>query len=163
MITCKEVAAFAAEEFMVSIGEVMGTRRYFPITRVRQVAMYVSRQATRKSYPIIGRAFSRDHTTVLHSVNLIASLIKTDGGLNARVQRVLERATAAVKARRDDYFRQQYVTLATRLTTSEVCDLFDINRGTLRRRVLAGEMPRPIVDGNPALYDRDEIYMRVLA
>jgi len=37
----------------------------------RQVAMYVTRVRIRSSYPVIGKAFQRDHTTIIHGINRI--------------------------------------------------------------------------------------------
>ena len=40
----------------------------------RQVAMYVFRELTEFSYPMIGREFGgRDHTTVIHAVEKIGT------------------------------------------------------------------------------------------
>ena len=42
----------------------------------RQVAMYLVREMTDYSLPEIGKVFSRDHTTVLHSINKIENYLK---------------------------------------------------------------------------------------
>ena len=43
----------------------------------RQIAMYVFRELTDLSYPAIAREFGgRDHTTVIHNVEKIQSLMK---------------------------------------------------------------------------------------
>ena len=45
----------------------------------RQVAMYLCKRLTKHSYPEIGRAFAgKHHTTVIHSVEKIESLILKD-------------------------------------------------------------------------------------
>ena len=50
-------------------------RRARAIVRPRQVAMYLSKVLTPRSYPEIGRKFGgRDHSTVIHAVRLIEDL-----------------------------------------------------------------------------------------
>ena len=43
----------------------------------RQVAMYLIRQLTNLSFPDIGKEFNRDHTTVIHAVKKVESMLKT--------------------------------------------------------------------------------------
>ena len=43
----------------------------------RQMAMYLIRELTDLSLPMIGQVFKRDHTTVLHSINKIEELVRT--------------------------------------------------------------------------------------
>ena len=43
----------------------------------RQVAMYLVRKLTDYSLPEIGKVFSRDHTTELHSINKVEEYLKT--------------------------------------------------------------------------------------
>lgn len=42
----------------------------------RQVAMYLVRKLTDYSLPEIGKVFSRDHTTVLHSINKVEEYLE---------------------------------------------------------------------------------------
>jgi hypothetical protein len=52
------------------------------MARIRQIAFYLCRTHTTRSLPAIGRAFDRDHTTVLHGVRRVASLRETDAALD---------------------------------------------------------------------------------
>ncbi len=52
------------------------------IARIRQIAFYLCRTRTAQSLPEIGRAFHRDHTTILHGVRRIAVSRKTDAVLH---------------------------------------------------------------------------------
>ncbi|MCY4504938.1 MAG: chromosomal replication initiator protein DnaA, partial [Hyphomicrobiales bacterium] len=61
-------------------------RRAREIARPRQVAMYLSKQLTRRSLPDIGRKFGgRDHTTVIHAVKRIENLRADDKALDEDV------------------------------------------------------------------------------
>ena len=55
-----------------------GTLKNKSTAEARQIAMYLVRKMLNLSYPDIGREFGRDHTTVLHSVNKIESLLQKD-------------------------------------------------------------------------------------
>ena len=64
----KEVASF----FGLKISELNSKRRTQNIVFPRQVAMYLCRRLTDCSLPVIGKSFGgRDHSTVIHSVNLV--------------------------------------------------------------------------------------------
>jgi chromosomal replication initiator protein len=57
----------------------------------RQIAMYLVKQLTSASLPEIGRQFGgKHHTTVLHSINKIDALRKTDKDLNRTINRLLD-------------------------------------------------------------------------
>jgi chromosomal replication initiator protein len=57
----------------------------------RQVAMYVVKQLTAASLPEIGRQFGgKHHTTVLHSINKIESLRRSDKELNRTINRLMD-------------------------------------------------------------------------
>src|SRR5207253_408379 len=59
--------------------ELISARRTGGIVRPRQIAMYLAKQLTPLSLPMIGRKFGgRDHTTVLHAVRKIEALRTRD-------------------------------------------------------------------------------------
>ena len=49
--------------------------------RIRQIAYYLCRSHTSLSFPEIGRAFHRDHATILHGVRRIGAMRDTDEAL----------------------------------------------------------------------------------
>src|SRR6266571_4098211 len=57
----------------------------------RQIAMYLCKRLTKASYPEIARQFGgKHHTTVIHSVEKIESLIGKDSELGTTVKRLIE-------------------------------------------------------------------------
>jgi chromosomal replication initiator protein len=57
----------------------------------RQVAMYIVKQLTTASLPEIGRQFGgKHHTTVLHSINKIEEMRRSDKDLNRTITRLLD-------------------------------------------------------------------------
>ncbi len=65
----KTVAAF----YNVGLLDLRSHRRTMPVTFYRQIAMYLCKELTTNSLPVIGRQFNgRDHTTVLHAWRKVA-------------------------------------------------------------------------------------------
>ncbi len=59
--------------------DLLGPSRRQPLARYRQIAMYLCREYTDLSLPKIGKSFGgRDHTTVLHAVEKIKTLMQSD-------------------------------------------------------------------------------------
>ena len=57
----------------------------------RQIAMYLVKQLTSASLPEIGKQFGgKHHTTVLHSINKIETLRRSDKDLNRTISRLLD-------------------------------------------------------------------------
>ena len=56
----------------------------------RQVAMYLARTLTSMSLKTIGAEYGgRDHSTVIHAVNVVRDLLKTDPDLKVRVDQAI--------------------------------------------------------------------------
>lgn len=81
VVSLDDIRDKTAAHFNVKVADLRGVRRQREIARPRQVAMYLSKTLTTRSLPDIGRVFDRDHTTVMHAVKTIESLLKTDKNL----------------------------------------------------------------------------------
>jgi chromosomal replication initiator protein len=89
-ITVSDVQLKASEFFGVALSDLRGRTRTGSVTLARQVAMYLARQLTHASLGELGRAFGgKDHTTVLHAVAKIQTMLGTD----AELQRTIEALT----------------------------------------------------------------------
>lgn len=85
-----DVQKKVAEYYNIKMSDMSSSRRSRSIARPRQVAMFLCKQLTTKSFPEIGKAFGgRDHTTVMHAVKTIESLEGKDPSLKEDV-RLLE-------------------------------------------------------------------------
>ena len=70
------MASTTVEQFGFTIEELTGKSRRRPLVITRQMAMYVARQLTDLSFPVIAREFGgRDHTTVMHACDKISALM----------------------------------------------------------------------------------------
>ncbi|MGQ3044790.1 MAG: chromosomal replication initiator protein DnaA [Brevundimonas aurantiaca] len=78
-ITVDEIQKTVADHFNLKQADLLSERRTRSVARPRQMAMYLCKQHTTRSYPDIGRRFGgRDHTTVLHGVRKIEELMAQD-------------------------------------------------------------------------------------
>lgn len=76
-ITPSLILERTSEMFGFTIDEIRGQSRRRPLVTARQIGMYVMRELTDLSYPAIAREFGgRDHTTVIHAVDKIGTLMK---------------------------------------------------------------------------------------
>lgn len=67
----KEVAKY----YSISKDKLSAANRSQEVVLPRQIGMYLVRQLTNYSLPEIGKVFSKDHTTVLHSIKKIETLL----------------------------------------------------------------------------------------
>lgn len=85
-ITIAEIQRAVAEHFRIPLIEMGSQRRARSVARPRQVAMFLCKELTPFSLPMIGRHFGgRDHTTVMHAVKTIEGLAAIDADLGERV------------------------------------------------------------------------------
>lgn len=85
------IARTVAGFYHISLEEMKGKRRDKHIVFPRQVAMYLIREETASSLPMIGQAFGgRDHTTVIHSYEKIAMEAREDPRLQADLRKIRE-------------------------------------------------------------------------
>jgi len=70
-LPAKNIRAEVATYYNVRLDWMCSTRRWPAVARPRMVAMYLCRRLLAMSYPDIGRAFERDHSTVIHAVKTI--------------------------------------------------------------------------------------------
>ena len=76
MLTIKDVQIIVAEEYGLSMSEMLGVRRAKKFAEPRMIAMWLAYEILpNKSPPQIGRAFDRDHTTVLNACNRWKSIV----------------------------------------------------------------------------------------
>lgn len=79
-VTLDDIQKKVCEHYGIKLADLNGARRSRNLARPRQIAMYLSKRLTTRSLPDIGRAFGgRDHTTVMHAVQKVEDLIRTDG------------------------------------------------------------------------------------
>ena len=78
-VTMDEIMRKTCDFYNVRMSDLLSPKRSRNIARPRQVAMYLAKQLTQRSYPEIGKRIGgRDHTTVIHAVRKIEELKAKD-------------------------------------------------------------------------------------
>lgn len=88
-VTVDEIQKAVADHYLLKQSDLLSERRTRAVARPRQLAMYLAKSLTTRSYPDIGRRFGgRDHTTVLHAVRRIEALKAEDAAIAADLEAV---------------------------------------------------------------------------
>nr|WP_245582425.1 chromosomal replication initiator protein DnaA [Neorhizobium lilium] len=86
-VRIEDIQRIVSRHYNVSRQELVSNRRTRVIVKPRQIAMYLAKTLTPRSFPEIGRRFGgRDHTTVLHAVRKIEDLITADTKLGHEIE-----------------------------------------------------------------------------
>lgn len=89
-ITPEAILEAVSRYFGVPVEQIKGKARNKNIVVPRQLAMYLLREDAHLSTPDIGRLLNRDHTTILHGANLVATDIARHGPSRSCVRGVRE-------------------------------------------------------------------------
>ena len=79
-----------AHAYGFSTEDILSSSRRQPLVLSRQIAMYLCRELTDLSLPKIGERFNRDHTTVLHSVEKVKRILRSDRAVFDRVNQLTQ-------------------------------------------------------------------------
>jgi chromosomal replication initiator protein len=98
--TLEGILETASLYFGTSIIELIGRGRSAPLALQRQIVMYVMREETGASYPQIGEILgSRDHTTVIHGCDRVATEVNSRPELSRQVNELRTRLYEPVAVR----------------------------------------------------------------
>jgi chromosomal replication initiator protein len=106
-ISIVDVQHAVARAFCLSASEMLSRKRRHRLACARQVAMYLSRELAgggwlgrrpqAASFPRIGMAFARDHTSVIHACNVVARRRQDDADFARLLDRIAHELTAAAQ------------------------------------------------------------------
>jgi chromosomal replication initiator protein len=89
-LTTDAIKQMVAKQFNVSINDLTGKRRTQNIALARQVAMFLCRKHTARSFPEIGALFGgRDHSTVIHAIKSVNERISSDPVLKEQIEKII--------------------------------------------------------------------------
>ena len=90
-LTISMIQKAVADFYKISTEELRARSNMRQVLVPRQVAMYLCKRLTKKSYPEIARQFGgKHHTTVIHSVEKIEHAINSDREIQNAVKRLSE-------------------------------------------------------------------------
>jgi len=75
-------------EFGVSQQVILGSGRQQTVSTARQVAMYLAKNLTSRSYVEIGNYFNRTHATVIHAIEAVSNQRDTNQGFDRQVAKL---------------------------------------------------------------------------
>jgi chromosomal replication initiator protein len=98
-ITAALIMNEASSYFGISIDDLIGSSRSRNLVTARQIAMYLCRELTDLSLPMIGQSFGgRDHTTVMHAERKVRQLMAERRGLYNQVADLTTRIKVQTRA-----------------------------------------------------------------
>jgi hypothetical protein len=93
-ITVRHIQNVVAAFYGIPVAEMISHRRARHVARPRQVAIFMTRELTPQSLPNIGRMFGdRDHTTVMHAIAKVESLIASGADFAVDVETIRSHLT----------------------------------------------------------------------
>jgi len=91
ILTIELIQREVSKLFGVALSDLKAKDRTKAVALPRQIAMYLARQLTHASLADVGRAFGgKDHTTVLHAVSKIQTLLQEDPKLRTSVDSIIQ-------------------------------------------------------------------------
>ena len=85
-VSIDDIKQQVSSYFNLKLSDMSSSCRSINIARPRQIAMFLCKGLTTFSYPEIGKAFGgKDHTTVIHAVKKIETLLNNDNRIKKQV------------------------------------------------------------------------------
>jgi chromosomal replication initiator protein len=89
LVTIDNIKRQVSTYYNIRVTDLSSERRTRSLARPRQIGMSLAKELTQHSLPEIGRAFGKDHTTVLHAVRKVAELRKEDSRVREDYENLL--------------------------------------------------------------------------
>jgi chromosomal replication initiator protein len=94
VITIEQIQRKVCDFFGIKLSDLKAQNRTKAVAFPRQIAMYLARQLTHASLSEVGRAFGgKDHTTVLHAVGKVQTLLQEDPKLRKTIDGLIQGIT----------------------------------------------------------------------
>ncbi len=95
-INIPNIKKVVAENYNINLTKMDSKKRTQNIVLPRQIAMYLAREMTDSSLPVIGEAFGgRDHTTVMHAHNKITEKIEENQEFRKSISKLQKKITGS--------------------------------------------------------------------
>ena len=98
-ITISDIQRFVEKYYKVSHDELLGPQRPKNVSTARQVGMYLSRTLAQKSFPQIGEAFKKNHTSAVHACKNIEDRRQASKEFNDEIERISDMIVSSVEER----------------------------------------------------------------
>lgn len=96
IITIESIQKMVAHHFSLQLNSLIGNSRRKEVAHARHIAIFLCKQLTDSSLKTIGLQFGgRDHSTVIHSLNIIQEKMLKDSSLSLIVKQMIEQAKSS--------------------------------------------------------------------
>jgi chromosomal replication initiator protein len=85
-LTAEAIRDFIADQFRIPVPTLRSRTRKRAVALPRQIGMYLARKHTSEGLAAIGRAFNRDHSTVVHAVRTVTEQINRSTSIRKQVE-----------------------------------------------------------------------------
>lgn len=75
----------------ITYNDIVSNKRSRNIAHPRQVAIYLCRELLESTFKAIGEEFNRDHSTIMHSYDLISNALKEDRNLREEIEAIQQK------------------------------------------------------------------------
>lgn len=89
-ISVADIMNFVTRKYDLEKGDLISDSRKNSIAQPRQIAMYLAKKMTTLSYVAIGKAFKRDHSTVIYAVDKIEEKCGSNPSFKEELKGVME-------------------------------------------------------------------------
>lgn len=93
-ISVEQILKSVASIFQVKVSDLKGNNRTKDIALPRQVAMYLAKEMINESLMMLGAAFGKTHSTILHACKSIEKKVSLDDSLRRQIGMVRRNITA---------------------------------------------------------------------
>lgn len=80
-----------SEYYNIPISSIKSNCRKRELVTARQITMWIMRKVTRLTLFQIGQFFGRDHTTVIHNMDVLKDLMETDSSIKMELDLILNK------------------------------------------------------------------------
>ena len=89
-VSIDNIIKLISKKFDVKVSDMVSDRRDKEISKTRQIAMYISRELTGSSFPVIGKHFGgKNHTSVMQACKKIREWMDNDPEINQTVSTII--------------------------------------------------------------------------
>ena len=88
-VTVDRIIAKVSQNYCVSREDIYSKKRASNITNARHICVYLMRKLSEMSYKQIGKVFSKDHTTIMHSFETIENEIQHNAQLEIEINELI--------------------------------------------------------------------------
>ncbi len=90
-LTIEMIQNAVVDFYGITYSDIVSNKRSRNIAHPRQVAIYLCRELLESTFKAIGKEFNRDHSTIMHSYDLISNALQEDRNLREEIEAIREK------------------------------------------------------------------------